>query len=38
MRWKANCWGTSILCGDYAIRMIDEPFVSEADDHNEWAL
>ncbi|KAL8667665.1 MAG: hypothetical protein Q9202_000520 [Teloschistes flavicans] len=27
-----------ILCGDYAIRMIEEPFVSDADDHNEWAL
>ncbi|KAL9000009.1 MAG: hypothetical protein Q9169_001254 [Polycauliona sp. 2 TL-2023] len=27
-----------ILCGDYAIKMIEEPFVSEADDKNEWAL
>ncbi|KAL8926778.1 MAG: hypothetical protein Q9172_001654 [Xanthocarpia lactea] len=27
-----------ILCGDYAIKLIEEPFVSEADDQNEWAL
>ncbi|KAL8710975.1 MAG: hypothetical protein Q9220_004574 [cf. Caloplaca sp. 1 TL-2023] len=27
-----------ILCGDYAIKMIEEPFVTAADDHNEWAL
>ncbi|KAL8701449.1 MAG: hypothetical protein Q9201_004901 [Fulgogasparrea decipioides] len=27
-----------ILCGDHAIKMIEEPFVSESDDHNEWAL
>ncbi|KAL8907388.1 MAG: hypothetical protein Q9207_001438 [Kuettlingeria erythrocarpa] len=27
-----------ILCGDYAIKQIEEPFVSEADDHNEWAI
>ncbi|KAL8898443.1 MAG: hypothetical protein Q9192_002087 [Flavoplaca navasiana] len=27
-----------ILCGDYAIKLIEEPFVSEADDKNEWAL
>lgn len=28
----------SILCGDYAIKLIEEPFVSDADDPNEWAL
>ncbi|KAL8927938.1 MAG: hypothetical protein Q9208_002013 [Pyrenodesmia sp. 3 TL-2023] len=27
-----------ILCGDYAIKQIEEPFVSEADDHDEWAI
>ncbi|KAI4263263.1 MAG: hypothetical protein L6R42_001589 [Xanthoria sp. 1 TBL-2021] len=27
-----------ILCGDYAIKLIEEPFVSDADDQNEWAL
>ncbi|KAL9601709.1 MAG: hypothetical protein Q9219_002320 [cf. Caloplaca sp. 3 TL-2023] len=27
-----------ILCGDYAIKQIDEPFVTGADDHDEWAL
>lgn len=28
----------SILCGDYAIKRIDKPFVSATDDLNEWAL
>lgn len=28
----------SILCGDFAIKLIDEPFVSDTDDSNEWAL
>ncbi|KAK3313829.1 Pep3/Vps18/deep orange family-domain-containing protein [Apodospora peruviana] len=27
-----------ILCSDYAIRKINEPFVKEDDDQNEWAL
>ncbi|KAI4101564.1 MAG: hypothetical protein LQ345_007409 [Seirophora villosa] len=27
-----------ILCGDYAIKQIDEPFVGETDDHDEWAI
>ena len=28
----------SILCGEYAIKQIDEPFVTEADNKDEWAL
>ena len=28
----------SILCSDYAIRRIDEPFLKSDDDKNEWAL
>lgn len=28
----------SILCSDFAIKRIDEPFVLETDDRNEWAL
>jgi len=28
----------SILCSDFAIKRIDEPFVLETDDKNEWAL
>lgn len=28
----------SILCSDFAIKRIDEPFVTSADDINEWAL
>ncbi|KAI1492124.1 Pep3/Vps18/deep orange family-domain-containing protein [Biscogniauxia mediterranea] len=27
-----------ILCSDYAIKRIDEPFVRPDDDKNEWAL
>ncbi|KLU83536.1 vacuolar membrane protein pep3, partial [Magnaporthiopsis poae ATCC 64411] len=27
-----------ILCSDYAIKMIDEPFVREDEDKAEWAL
>lgn len=28
----------SILCSDFAIKRIDEPFVVEGEDRNEWAL
>lgn len=28
----------SILCSDFAIKRIDEPFVLPTDDRNEWAL
>ena len=28
----------SILCNDYAIKLIEAPFVSDADDQEEWAL
>jgi hypothetical protein len=28
----------SILCSDFAIKRIDEPFVLDSDDRNEWAL
>ena len=34
----ADLWGGSILCGDFAIKLIDEPFVSDTDDKEEWAL
>jgi hypothetical protein len=27
----------SILCSDYAIKRIDEPFIKEGE-KNEWAL
>ncbi|KAA8572452.1 hypothetical protein EYC84_003072 [Monilinia fructicola] len=27
-----------ILCSDFAIKRIDEPFVTSADDRNEWGL
>lgn len=30
--------GSSILCSDFAIKRIDEPFTSKDDDPNEWAL
>lgn len=28
----------SILCSEFAINHIDDPFVLPADDLNEWAL
>lgn len=28
----------SILCGDYAIKRVDEPFIHPGDDVAEWAL
>lgn len=28
----------SILCGDLAIKRIDQPFVSDAEDKSEWAI
>ena len=28
----------SILCGDLAIKSIDEPFVTDDDDTEEWAI
>jgi vacuolar protein sorting-associated protein 18 len=27
-----------ILCGEHAIKMLDEPFVAEGEDKGEWAL
>ena len=30
--------GACVLCSDLAVKQIDEPFVTEADDKNEWAL
>ncbi|KAI1261128.1 vacuolar protein sorting protein-like protein DigA [Xylariaceae sp. FL1019] len=30
--------GCCILCSDFAIKRIDEPFVGPEDDVNEWAL
>ncbi|PGH23404.1 hypothetical protein AJ80_02514 [Polytolypa hystricis UAMH7299] len=27
-----------VLCGDYAIKQIDEPFISASDSRDEWAV
>ncbi|KAI5303454.1 hypothetical protein KEM56_007530 [Ascosphaera pollenicola] len=27
-----------ILCGEHAIKQLDEPFIGKADDRNEWAI
>ena len=31
-------WYDSILCSDYAIKRIDEPFTKEGEDLSDWAL
>lgn len=28
----------SVLCSEMAVKQIDEPFITAADDRNEWAL
>lgn len=28
----------SILCGDLAIKLIEEPFVTQAEEQREWAI
>lgn len=28
----------SILCSDYAIKRIDEPFVKDGDNPGDWAI
>lgn len=28
----------SILCGDFAIKRIDEPFITANDKPGEWAI
>ena len=31
-------WYGSVLCGDYGIKQIDEPFIHDADDRDEWSV
>lgn len=28
----------SILCNDFAIKLIEEPFIANSDDRNEWSV
>ena len=28
----------SILCNDFAIRLIEEPFIRDTDNKDEWAI
>jgi hypothetical protein len=28
----------SVLCSEMAVKMIDEPFIAEGDNREEWAL
>jgi len=30
--------GACVLCGESAVKMVDEPFVTGSDDLEEWAL
>ncbi len=36
--WGDQLIRSSILCSEFAIKRIDEPFVRDSDDKNEWAL
>lgn len=36
--YKNGTCVSSILCGDLAIKRIDQPFVSDAEDKSEWAI
>lgn len=41
MRMKLMIYSSppnSILCGDLAIKLIEEPFISNTDDNAEWAI
>jgi hypothetical protein len=28
----------SVLCSEMAVKLIDEPFIKNSDDREEWAL
>jgi hypothetical protein len=28
----------SVICGELAVKLINEPFITSADDKGEWAL
>lgn len=28
----------SVLCSELAVKLIDQPFITESDDREEWAL
>jgi hypothetical protein len=30
--------GACVLCSEMAVKMVDEPFVTEKDDGGEWAV
>ena len=30
--------GACVLCSDLAVRLVDEPFVTQGDDKNAWAI
>lgn len=38
MRVLTGLCACSILCSDYAIRRINEPFIKPGEDLEEWAL
>ena len=33
---EANSY--SVLCSELAVKLIDQPFITESDDREEWAL
>lgn len=38
LSWGSEANESSILCSDFAIKRIDEPFTGREDDPGEWAL
>jgi hypothetical protein len=28
----------SVLCGELAVKLVNEPFISATDDKDEWAV
>jgi len=37
LRKNANAYD-SVLCGEMAVKLINEPFIKATDDKAEWAL
>ena len=36
--WVCLLTRYSVLCGELAVKLVDEPFISATDDKDEWAV